>query len=434
MTNQEFIKVVAAVAVKDWVQRRIMLPSVVIAQAILESGWGKSELAFKAFALFGIKKNGWTGKVYIKVATEQRPDGSYYNVDNTEWRAYDSWDESIIDHNTYIATRQLSADILRYEPIIGNTDYKDVCELLRACGYATSLTYPEKLINLITKYNLTQYDVIVEECEKVSTLKIAIDAGHGLKTAGKRCLKKLDRNETREWVLNDRIADKLEALLESYNCEVLRVDDTTGLTDVSLSNRANKANKWGADIYISVHHNAGKYGRSGGGIEVYYYSSKAERKTQAQLLYNDIIRFTALRGDRSTPVKKYPYAVLRKTNMPAFLIECGYMDSVDDVPVILSDAYATKSAHGILDFLVDELKLVKIKEGAVSTESVSTSFKVKIIDDSLNIRAGAGTNYDIKGVIKDHGIYTIVETSGNWGRLKSGAGWISIHSKYVSRV
>ena len=82
-----------------------MLPSVVVAQALKESAWGTSELAKKANALFGIKKNGWTGKIYIKTATEQKPDGSYYIVDNTQWRAYDNWENRIIDHNTYIATR-----------------------------------------------------------------------------------------------------------------------------------------------------------------------------------------------------------------------------------------------------------------------------------------------------------------------------------------
>ena len=86
----DFIERIAKVAVEDWRERRIMLPSIVIAQAMKESGRGTSELALKAKALFGIKKNGWTGKTYVKVAVEQRPDGSYYTVDNTEWRAYDS--------------------------------------------------------------------------------------------------------------------------------------------------------------------------------------------------------------------------------------------------------------------------------------------------------------------------------------------------------
>ena len=51
---------------------------------------------------------------------------------------------------------------------------------------------------------------------------------------------------------------------------------------------------------------------------------------------------------------------------------------------------------------------------------------VKVTADALNIRKGPGTNNPIVGCITDRGTYTIVEESGTWGRLKSGAGWISL--------
>ena len=111
---------------------------------------------------------------------------------------------------------------------------------------------------------------------------IALDAGHGLKTSGKRCLKKLDPKETREWYLNDRIMDKVQEKLKSYDCTVLRVDDTTGAKDISLANRVKQANNGKADIYISMHHNAGLNGKSGGGTVVYYCSSKPARRQQAE--------------------------------------------------------------------------------------------------------------------------------------------------------
>lgn len=67
------------------------------------------------------------------------------------------------------------------------------------------------------------------------------------------------------------------------------------------------------------------------------------------------------------------------------------------------------------------------------TSSNSTaSHKVKVTADSLNIRSGAGTNYKIVGCIEDKGVYTITETSGDWGKLKSGAGWINL--KYTKTV
>jgi len=185
---------------------------------------------------------------------------------------------------------------------------------------------------------------------------IALDAGHGMKTAGKRCLKSLDPNETREWWLNDRIADRLQELLSGYDCRVIRVDDTTGSRDISLANRVKTANNAGADMYISIHHNAGLNGKNGGGTVVFYYNS-ATSETLARHLYSDVVASTGLRGNRSSKVIKRNFYVIKNTMMPAFLIENGFMDSPTDVPVILSAEHAEKTAQGICNFLAIELLL-----------------------------------------------------------------------------
>ena len=68
----------------------------------------------------------------------------------------------------------------------------------------------------------------------------------------------------------------------------------------------------------------------------------------------------------------------------------------------------------------------------------SGELKVRVIDDALNIRKAPGTSSEVVGVIRGGGVYTIVSTqmvgSVRWGRLKSGAGWISLGSKYVKEV
>ncbi len=159
LTREEFHDFVGEIARRDWQDRHIMLPSVVIAQAAIESAIGTSELAQNANALFGIKLNGWTGRVYVKDATEQNPDGSYRVDKNELWRAYDSWEQSILDHNGYIATRSTDGGkTLRYKPVIGCKDHILACQYLEACGYATSQTYAETLIDYIEMYNLTRYD------------------------------------------------------------------------------------------------------------------------------------------------------------------------------------------------------------------------------------------------------------------------------------
>lgn len=188
--------------------------------------------------------------------------------------------------------------------------------------------------------------------------KIAIDAGHGLSTAGKRVTLK-GYPDTREWTLNSRIAEKLTKLLQDFKCEVLRVDDPTGKKDIELSARCKTANDWGADVYISIHHNAGVGGKSGGGTVVFYYSTKAERKTQAQYLYDCLIDATGLKGNRAQTVINKGFYVIKNTKMPSFLIENGFMDSTTDVPIILTEAHADKTAQALLSFLKYQCKLVK---------------------------------------------------------------------------
>ncbi|MBO5725964.1 MAG: N-acetylmuramoyl-L-alanine amidase, partial [Clostridia bacterium] len=165
--------------------------------------------------------------------------------------------------------------------------------------------------------------------------KIALNAGHYLNTSGKRCLKKLDKNETREWTLNNRICDLVEKNLKAYTgYSLLRIDDTTGKTDISVEKRAQKANDFGADIYVSLHHNAGIKGGKGGGIMVYTYL-KVDTKTKKlqKTVYDKLIKYTALKGDRAEPLAKADFAECRLTKMPAILIENGFMDSSTDVPV-----------------------------------------------------------------------------------------------------
>lgn len=192
----------------------------------------------------------------------------------------------------------------------------------------------------------------------MSKIIIALDAGHGMGTAGKRCLRSIDPAETREWWLNDRIMDQVEdELKELYDCTVIRVDDTTGAKDISMAKRVSTANAANADVYLSMHHNAGLSGRNGGGTVVFYCSSKQERPGQARKLYDAIVSRTGLRGNRSQQVINKGFYVIKNTKMPAFLVENGFMDSPTDVPIILSEQHAKKTAVGVVAFLEDMLQL-----------------------------------------------------------------------------
>ena len=202
--------------------------------------------------------------------------------------------------------------------------------------------------------------------------KIVLDAGHGLNTSGKRCSKSIDPKETREWVLNDRICDKIQSLLAYYDgYSLLRVDDTTGKKDIALETRVNNANKFGANFYLSIHHNAGVKGGKGGGVVAYTYT-KVDKTTSSwqSELYNAIIKATGLKGNRATPLGKADFYVLRKTTMPAVLIECGFMDSTTDVPIILKEDFADKVAQACVDVIVKKGGLTKKKVVQPTTDKI----------------------------------------------------------------
>lgn len=191
--------------------------------------------------------------------------------------------------------------------------------------------------------------------------KIALTAGHYMDTPGKRCLKSLDPKETREWWLNDRIADKVEKLLKNYSgYELIRTDDTAGKQDISLTARVNAANNFKADFYLSIHHNAGIGGGSGGGIMAYIYNKASAASAEWQkALYNALIAATGLKGNRSGPLAKANLYECRETSMPAVLLELGFMDSSTDVPVILTEKFADQCANAIVKVLVERGKLTK---------------------------------------------------------------------------
>ncbi|MBQ4120349.1 MAG: N-acetylmuramoyl-L-alanine amidase [Clostridia bacterium] len=191
--------------------------------------------------------------------------------------------------------------------------------------------------------------------------KLALNAGHGKNTAGKRCLKKLDKKETREWVLNSRICEKIEEKLKAYTgYDVLRLDDPTGIKDIALKKRTDAANKYGADFYLSIHHNAGIKGGIGGGIETYVYTKAgAESKEWQEALYEALINHAGLKGNRSDGTRTKNLHECRESNMPCVLIECGFMDSKTDVPIILTSKFADEVAEACVEVIVKKAKLKK---------------------------------------------------------------------------
>lgn len=206
-----------------------------------------------------------------------------------------------------------------------------------------------------------------------------------------------------------------EYLTGNYECQTKM---NPGTID-SLTTISNDANNWGADLVVSNHFNAG----GGDGYEALVYSSARSA------LGRCFEKYVKAAGQNSRGVKLRPdLGILRLTDAPAIINEGAFVDNWTDIKDwnddaelrVLGVAYAKAAAE-----------YLSLPAKTTASGSDGASFKVRVTEKDLNIRTGPGTSYKSKGYIKP-GVYTIVQTSGSWGKLKSGAGWICLD--YAKRI
>jgi LysM repeat protein len=143
-TYQAYIEKFHAIAIKQ--QKEHGIPaSIILAQGLLESGAGRGILATEANNHFGIKCHDWTGKKIYKDDDEK----------NECFRKYRHAEESYEDHSLFLVNRPRYSSLFLLNP----TDYVSWAHGLKAAGYATDPAYAQKLINLIERYGLHQYDI-----------------------------------------------------------------------------------------------------------------------------------------------------------------------------------------------------------------------------------------------------------------------------------
>lgn len=173
--------------------------------------------------------------------------------------------------------------------------------------------------------------------------KIAIGAGHGLYTPGKRT-----PDDEREWSFNNVAVKSAIRHLEADGHKVIRLDDPTGKTDVPLSTRTNKANAAKADILISYHHNAflGKWGGHTGTETYIYTDASANSLKLAEAVHPEVVKAYGL---SNRGIKRANFHMVRESNMPAILIEGGYMDSSIDIKKMRNNDVLEAAGEAIAD-------------------------------------------------------------------------------------
>ncbi|MDR3191244.1 MAG: glycoside hydrolase family 73 protein [Lactobacillaceae bacterium] len=153
LTYGQFIERLAPQAQKLQTQYGVRA-SISLAQAALESNWGRSELAYKYNNFYGVKAS--QGMPSVILPTKEFIDGKWVTIDGP-FRKYTDWQESMTDH-ALVLVNGTSENHARYQGVFTATNPEAAAKALVAGGYATDPQYAEKIINLIHEYKLTQYD------------------------------------------------------------------------------------------------------------------------------------------------------------------------------------------------------------------------------------------------------------------------------------
>lgn len=189
----------------------------------------------------------------------------------------------------------------------------------------------------------------------MSALKIAIDAGHGLHTAGKRC----PDDSMREFHFNSVVARYVRDELAQYSgAAVLFTHADDGSRDVPLDDRFQAALKWGADVFVSVHANAfGSGWNDSNGIETFTTTDK--NAPSVRLAAAAQSKLIAATGRRDRGVKAADFRVIWGTaayreKVPArVLVECGFMTNREEAALLKSDEYRRKCAAAICSAIAE---------------------------------------------------------------------------------
>lgn len=176
--------------------------SITLAQGLLESGAGQSELAKESNNHFGIKCHDWKG------------DRVYFDDDEKGecFRKYDDPKDSYKDHSQFLVEKPRYASLFQLQP----TDYKGWANGLKQCGYATDPNYANRLIDLIETYNLAEYDQgvkVKKDEKKEKEEEKAVDNGLADNTTDNKDQKKEEKEKKKEYVY------KLKSTMGSIDVE-----------------------------------------------------------------------------------------------------------------------------------------------------------------------------------------------------------------------
>ena len=270
------------------------------------------------------------------------------------------------------------------------------------------------IIEIYVNSSVSTLNIRSKEDQPREYYKVFIDAGHGGSDPGALGF------GYRESDLNLQIAKKIESKLKSRGIDV----KMSRSSDIyySLSERAEMANDYGADAFVSIHQNSAE-STSANGIETYYNRNKEEDKPLSNDIQTQVINKT---GSTNRGVKNAEFTVLVKSNMISALVECGFISNESEVKNLSDSDYQDKLATGIADGIENYLK-----SNVIIEESQITATGKVINTDSLNVRKGPSTSFDIIGTLSGGEKVKIVAKSNNWYKIEYNGTHGYVSASYI---
>lgn len=413
MDKQEFISKIAYYIKMDIAKYHIKVVSPIIAQAILESAFGTSELAIKAHNYFGLKyrKNRCptSNGVYYKVGSEQNPDGSYVSS-AMEWFKFPDMHSGILGYLDFINTPT-------YSNLKNVTDPETYLNNIKADGYATSLDYVSNLLRVIKSYDLTKYDKEIISMSNSSLVNCTVLSPNH---SGKRT-HKIDRI-TPHCVVGQLSAESIGGCFISSSRQA---SCNYGIgTDGRVCLIVDEANRSWCSSSNANDQRA---------VTIECASDKTSPYTMNDKVYSKLIELCTDICKRNGAIKLLWF--------PDKSTALNYEPKTGEIVLTVHRWFANKACPG--DWLFSRLGDLATRvtsnlsgeTNSASTDSKSypaPPFQVKVIVDDLNYRSEPSMSGKVNGQT-GKGTFTISDVSGNWGKLKSGAGWIYLaNSEYCT--
>lgn len=303
----------------------------------------------------------------------------------------------------------------------------------------SELGYEQDIKVIITDGSCTTINIENNKGDDKDMKMVILDAGHNEYVSGKEAPDK----SMREWEFNDDMQKRIFKMLSEYPEFYIYMTnpDPAKKNEIGLIKRASMANSnWRSKgkpdaIFISLHANAYGVWTNANGCETFHAKNASTKSKNFAKILNDNVHATLKELNPKSVnrgVKCANHAVTKNAAMPAVLVEYAFYTNKTDLNILKNNRQ--ELAEATVKAICEYFKIEYKKDIPVVNNK---DFLVKIIypgGDGLNVRQEPNTISKINAKVYQNQVFTIIEEKNGWGKLKSGAGWISLNAKYVKKI